>query len=479
MKALTGLLAAALLAGCARFEPQPLSPAKTGTDLDSRSLTNAALRTFLEKNLQRELADWPASSWDFRMLTLTAYYYHPSLDLARAEWRATQAGTKTAAGRPNPTVSVTPGFDPSIPGNPVPWIVPVTVDIPIETAGKRSRRIEAATQLSESARLNIATVAWRVRSNLRSSLLDSVAAQERKVLLETQAATQEQIVKLLIQQAEVGAIAAPELAPARVALAKSQADLAGAQRQLVETRVRLADAIGVPVAALEGISLNFDLTQIPAGDNLTSALVRRTALQSRTDILSALADYEASQAVLQTEIAKQYPDLHLGPGYIFNAGSAGDSQWELGLTIELPVLNRNQGPIAEAKANRATIAARFIALQAGVISEIDRAFAVYEESRKNVAALQSVVTAQTAQCKITEAQFKVGEVERLDLERSELELTAALLTQLDAQIKLHQDIGALEAAVQRPIDEVTAPTPAILGDNQRTSRPQQTEKANH
>jgi outer membrane protein TolC len=464
MKRSLAILGVVLLAGCARFQPQPLSPAKTAAELDSRSLTNAALKIFLEKNLNRELAGWPTHSWDFHMLTLAAFYYHPSLEVARNEWRLAQAGTKTAAGRPNPTVTVTPGFDPSIPGNPIPWIVPVTLDLPIETAGKRGRRIQTARHLSESAQLSIATAAWQVRSALRSSLLDLASAQQREALLVKQRSTQEQIMKLLEQQAEVGAIAAPELAPARVALAKANADLADSRRQLAEARPRVADAIGVPVAALNAVTLDFDLKQIPAPDHLTSADARRTALLSRTDILAALADYAASQSALQLEIARQYPDMHLSPGYIFNAGSAGDSQWELGLTVELPVLNRNQGPIAEAEARRAIAASRFIALQAKIIGEIDRVVAVYDANRINMAALRQVALAQKAQSEIVEAQFKARELEQLDIRRAEFELVAAQLAELDAQIKLQQAAGALEDAVQRPLDETAAiPMAAVLG----------------
>ena len=156
--------------------------------------------------------------------------------------------------------------------------------------------------------------------------------------------------------------------------------------------------------------------------------------------------------------------MHLSPGYTFNAGSAGDSQWELGLTVELPMLNRNQGPIAEAEARRATVASRFIALQAQVIGEIDRVVAVYGASRTNMDALHRLVSAQKAQSKTVEAQFKAGELEQLDVRRAEFELIAAQLAEHEAQMKLQQAAGALEDAVQRPLDETTAiPMATFLG----------------
>jgi outer membrane protein TolC len=155
-----------------------------------------------------------------------------------------------------------------------------------------------------------------------------------------------------------------------------------------------------------------------------------------------------------------------------DARSAGDSQWELGLTVEVPVLNRNQRPIAEAEARRATVASRFIAVQAKVIGEIDRVVAVYGASRTNLAALHRLAAAQKAQSEIFEAQFKAGALEQLDVRRAQFELTAARLAELDAQIKLQQAAGALEAAVQRPLDE-TLPRPALLGADPHASLPTQ------
>jgi outer membrane protein TolC len=97
-------------------------------------------------------------------------------------------------------------------------------------------------------------------------------------------------------------------------------------------------------------------------------------LQGRSDIQSALAEYAAAEADLQLQIAKQYPDVHLSPGYQYDQG---DNKWSLGVTFELPLLNQNQGPIAEARARRLESAARFTELQAKVIGEIDRASAAY------------------------------------------------------------------------------------------------------
>jgi outer membrane protein, heavy metal efflux system len=171
-------------------------------------------------------------------------------------------------------------------------------------------------------------------------------------------------------------------------------------------------------------------------------------LQTRADVLGALAEYAASQAALQLQIAKQYPDVRLTPGYQYDQG---DSKWTLGLTVELPLLHQNQGPIAEAKARRQEAAARFNALQAKVMAEIERAVAVFQISQTNLAVLRSLAAELAKRAESVAGQFRAGAADQLDLLNAQLESASGKLVELDGQIKLQQAVGALADAVQRPI----------------------------
>ena len=449
MKFWPAIVALGLVAGCARFHPQPLSPAETAAGLESRSLGNPELKAFLEKHLNRELNPWPAAKWDFEMLTLAAFYYQPSLDMARAVWAEAQAGVVTAGARPNPTVGFTPQYVFN-PGVEPPWVATLNLDWPIETAGKRGARVTQARHLSESARLNISATAWQVRSQLRASLIDLSAATRRESLLRQQLAVQEQVVASLDQRREAGAMASSEIMPARLLVQKARLDLSDAQRQQVEARARVAEVMGLPVSALKDVEIAYDLTLFPADmERLTSTEVRRQALQRRPDVLAALADYAASESALQIEIAKQYPDVHLNTGFEYDQGL---QKWGLlGFGMELPLLNRNEGPIAQAAARRRQAAARFEALQAKVIADLDRALAVYEVAAKSRAGAEALLATQRKQQEVAEQQLKAGAADRLEVLTAQLELATSELVLQDSQTRLHQALGALEDAVQRPV----------------------------
>jgi len=445
----------AIVAGCAHFQPQPLAPEQSAAQFDARRLEDPGLQLFLTQNGSGTPAEWPLAKWDLNALTLAAFYFHPDLAVARAEWRVAQTGVLAAGARPNPSVSFSPSYDTQVPGNYSPWLIPLAFDIPIETAGKRGKRLAEAEKAAGSARWSFAAAAWQIRSGVRASLLDFSLAGRRAELLQRQFAAQTDIVKLLQGRFDAGAIARPELTLAQIAWHKTQLDLSDARAKQTDARSRLAQAIGVSRAALDGVKLEFKYAaDAPEALNVTAA--RSVALRERADIMGALADYAVAEAELRLQVAKQYPDLHLGPGYAWNNGNAGDNQWILGATLELPLLDQNQGPIAQAEAERKLAAAKFAALQAQVCGQIDRAVAGVRVAREQLRATDQLIAAEQAQEKSAQAQLQAGAGDRLEVLNAQLESANAAVTRLDNEEKLQTALGALEDALQQPADSLAA-----------------------
>jgi cobalt-zinc-cadmium efflux system outer membrane protein len=455
-----------ILGGCAVYHPVPLSPEKTASDFDTRrSLTNDDLRAFLETN--HVVGAWPRQSWDLGALTLVAFYYQPAFAEARETWAAAQAAEITAGERPNPSVTVTPAYDSQVPDSPTPWIVPVTFDLPIETAGKRGKRMAEAAELAEAARWDFISVAWQTRSKVRTALLNLVAARENESLLDGLMMAQSNVVRLLEGQRAAGAISDYEVTQARVTLETTALSRQDAFAQVTLARIALAGALGVPLHALEGIRFSFGpLDRLPR--DLTRTDVRRQALFNRADVRSALADYAASQAALQLEIANQYPDIHLGPGYAYNSGNAGDNEWQLGLTVTLPILNHNQGAVAEAEAKRSQAAAHFLSVQAAAMSEIDSALAGYNAALKEAATAKSLKDNLRRQLDSVKAQAQLGEADALALADAQAAYYTGAQDHLNTLIKSQQALGALEDAMQSPLTLSSATLKELQKDLSRT-----------
>lgn len=438
------------LPGCRRFHPMALSPADTAAALEQRTLADGRLREFLRLVDPAGATSWPRTVWDLHGLTLAALYFHPDLAVARAQWRVAEAGVATAGARPNPSIGVTPQYVVNSPSGLTPWVVAAALDWPVETAGKRGRRIERAAHLADAARLDLDAATWTVRANVRTALLDLVAARRRTALLTRAGEGQQAIVRLLNERVRAGAASVADVTPARLAQLTAVADLATAERQEAEARVALATAVGVPAHALDGLTIDFPLDVAPPGLDGPAAELRRRTLQQRADVLAALASYAASQSALQLEIARQYPDLRIGPGYEYDQGL---NKWAVvGISVELPVLNRNQGPIGEAEAQRTLAAAQLVAVQAAAIDQIDRALAGRDAAARALADADRLLATERERLRMTRQSFEAGAVGRFELESAAVAAVATEQVRLDAAVAWQQALGALEAAVQPPLE---------------------------
>ena len=244
------------LAGCATYEPKPLAPVETAAAFEKRSLDAPALRAFIEQQLARELPVWPLKqtdlhmanlnhAWTLERLTLAAYYFHPSLDLARAQWQTALAAETSAGGRPNPTVSIQPGYNfNAASGVLSPWIPGATIDLPIETMGKRGLRIARAKQESEAARTRLLSMAWKVAAEVRDAWNQFQSSSHQLYLLDVRLGVQQRLVAKLEQRYRSGAAAVAEVLPARLAFQKSRLDYATAREVSASSVARLAEAVG-------------------------------------------------------------------------------------------------------------------------------------------------------------------------------------------------------------------------------------------
>jgi len=442
------LLVLAFVPACVRYHPRPIAPAATMADFEARGLDSSELGRFLIAN--KETETWPPAVWDLKTLTLAALYYHPDMDIARAQWGIAQGGRITAGERPNPTLTPSMGYNTTSPRSEVtPWIPEVALELTVETAGKRGIRIAAARHLAESARWQIYAAAWNVRSRLRVALLDVYAAGQRAELIGEQEKLQTELVRLLELQRDAGEVSVYDLTQARLALDTVRLERIEAGRLKEEALSVLASALGLSRGALEGVSFSFESFRRAPQPDLPAGEIRRQAVVNRADIRAALAAYETSQMALKLEVAKQYPDLVFGPDYQLDQT---DSKWTLGLGITLPILSRNRGPIAEAAAAREESAARFLALQTQVIGELDAAIQDVRAAVEKSRTAEDLLAHLTEQARLARTERELGEISKLELLGIEIELNAGAQAWVESLHQAQAAVGRLENAAQSPLD---------------------------
>jgi len=374
-------------------------------------------------------------------LAAVALYFNADLDVARAQLRTAQAAVLTAKARPNPSLSAGAGWSNS-PESPL--VFHFDPAFTVETAGKRGWRTLEAQKLAEAARVAVAETAWRVRSRVRAAWLDYMMAIRSLEVLRNERSIRAEVVAMLDKRLSAGEASRTDLNLVRTALISVEVEVKAAETQVGESGAALAAAVGLPVLP------DVDTQSIPPPPaSLPLADVQKAGLLHRADIRRSLLEYAAAEANLHLEIANQYPDFQYSPGYSFDEGH---HKIALSPSLNVPLFNLNRGPIAESEARRGEVEARFNALQAQAIGEMEIALARYNGALAEYTdAEQRLIQIQQTREAAMRRAVQAGEEDRLALAGVRMESAVAARARLDAMRRAQSALGSLEDAVQQPL----------------------------
>lgn len=437
----------ALFAGCSyqKYQSKPIDPSASSTKLELKDPAGGSFQTYLLSN--GYTADrLPLQIWGLDDLTYCALFFHPSLDVARAQWRAAKSSELIAGERPLPTVNgnIAHSNDPD--PTKKPFTLGLSIDIPIETASKRDVRIESAQHLSQAAKLEIAQAAWQLRDNIAQTLTEYQFNQAELALLNEEQSRRQEIVNIMQKRVTLGAASNIELSNVKLQLQMASTALHTAENNKLVLLSKLASNIGLPLTKLETMPLELDNKreshEIPNKEVLT------TALLNRIDIRIALERYAAAEAKLKLEIAKQYPDLVISPGAAFEFG---DNIWSLGLSSLLSLLNKNKLGIADATQLREVEAAQFEALQTKVILDATTANTQVNQAKHDVENQKRTLVEQQAYTQRMQNKFNAGEIDRLEMAFANIENIVAKKNMALANYQLNKSLNQLENTLQKPL----------------------------
>ena len=439
-----GLLAVVLLlplAGCASYHARPVNPALSATALSQRSLSDPRLRHFLA--IEQQSTEPPR--WNLATLTFVAMYERPELPLATARLGVATAGKITAAELPNPRLSLSPSYNTTT-TTPSPWKVGPVITFLIQAFGERPAQIAQAKARADAARQALAITAWHLRGEVRSALLGLWAAQRAAALSAQRLSCAQHYRVAIVQRYRAGMVSAAARNAARLMQNRAALQVAADRRALGLARANLAAALGLPTSALHGARLDMRGISHPQNPGKLAPFVH-AALTRRPDLLAALARYVAAEAGLRLAIAQQYPALDIGPGYRYDQGA---NKYILGLSLPLPILNQNQGPIAAARAKRRVAAENFMVVQDRILAEIEHARTDWRASNIELGSARRLRSAAAKALARQRQAFVAGQIGELRLLGARLAYVQAEEATLAASLHARVALGELEAALYHP-----------------------------
>lgn len=147
---------------------------------------------------------------------------------------------------------------------------------------------------------------WKVRANVRTNLLHHMAAQRRRQLLNDLSEFQSEIIRYCRDRRAENAISWEELSAVHTQYAETLIGRLDALQQIIQSRVNLAEAIGIPVRALLHVELTYDFSRGTTNEFVLDDL-RRLASQNRSDIAEidrSAAEHRAAQKHLASRLAR-------------------------------------------------------------------------------------------------------------------------------------------------------------------------------
>ncbi|MCW5623414.1 MAG: TolC family protein [Burkholderiales bacterium] len=450
---LPGVIACAVAvlvsAGCAResYRAKPLDVEAGVIAHDTRTLDAPALREYFEAQ-GVATSPWPRTAWDLEALGRAAVFHHPEIELARARARLAAAEKVTGGARLPISVTARPEYNAKSGAGETPWGFGVLVGLPIDIGGKREALVEQLGAQEEAAWVEVGVASWRVRSRLRRHFVDLYIAGRTLAILEREQAERRTLLALVEKREAVGYAASVDTSLLRLRLAEGDVALkrAGARRE--QSLASVAEAVGVPLEVLASVRLDFTVLEALQAPP-TAEATRRAALLNRMDLRRKLSDYAAAEAAVKLEIARQYPDVTLVPGYFWDAD---ESIWSIAFLGLLPPNARTRALIREAEARREVEEKSFLALQNAVIAESVGAAARYRLAWEAQEATHAQIAAADHRRHLVERQFEQGQADRVELVQARIDALVLERTAVVAQIEAQLGLSALEDALQRPLD---------------------------
>jgi len=428
------------LAACVRYVPQPIEPAVHAARYRARRLDDARLVEWVERWAGRP----DVRRWTDRQFAVAALGLRAEMTRARADWRATAAGERSAGARPQPGAEA--DVERAVAGSEghSPWVVSLTGLFAVELGGKRGARLQRARARTAAAEGALRQSAWEVVIGTRAAAAAVMAAESDLAQARREAEALAGVQAFEQARYQEASLTSAELARTSSEVQGVRAQVSAAEADVLETRAPLAGALAVPASALDSVAVAADTTggcgmlQSPGRDSLAALTLTR-----RPEIGQVLAEYAIAEGDVRLEVSKQYPDLDLGPGFIWDQGV---QRWTLALTLPNLFGFRNRAAIHEAEAIRAAAAARVGEVQDGLLADVELAAGRCRGAILERAAADSLVTAAERAAELAHGAFQRGETSRLEPSLADLTVVRAERGRAAAEARVRAAGQALEAA---------------------------------
>ncbi|NYI02577.1 TolC family protein [Cupriavidus plantarum] len=318
------------------------------------------------------------------------------------------------------------------------------INVPIELGGKRSARIAAAERGREFAQASLGSIRADLRAAVIERFFTVLIAQERVKLAQGSLDIATRGTDVAAKRVAAGKVSPVEETKARVEQANVELELNEATAELRSARQALTALWGNDAPQFSEAQGNLDaLPSRPAPEAL------RAALDESPDIVASRVEIERRQAVIGVERSRQYPDLTVSVG-AKRDNDANRNMAVIGVSIPLPLFDRNQGNLYEAIRRADKAQDEYLAARIRLGNDLLVASNVLSVSRASAQTLKGTVLPAAEQAyRAATIGFESGKFNYLDVLDAQRTLFQARIRYLGVLARTYQSATTIDRILGR------------------------------
>nr|WP_281875895.1 TolC family protein [Geobacter hydrogenophilus] len=409
------------------------------------------------------LASVPALAAETQQLALpqvieSSLHNNGDLKAFREEKGIRDAGKTRAGLLPNPTLDLEGGTG-TLTGSSAENNLAIGISQEFLLAGKRDKRLTVAERELEAYRWQLADRERTLAEEVKTAFYDAMLAEQRLKLTDRSIELNRQLLEVTKDRLAAGDIPELEMNLAKVELTRSEGTRIEVERALLQTRAKLFTFMGLPSGEAPAITGNLD-----NGFSLNKSMVdlKQLALGKRPDLKALEAEKSRGDAEIVLAQSEAIPNLTAGLAFrreatAIEVSSAEhkDTDYLIGvkLSMPIPLFDRNQAGIQEARAKRSSTESRLTAATRNVERDVETTYISVQNAEKVLSLYKSNIIPQLEEnLKLTQEAYRLGEVGILSViqeQKKFFEVSDGYLTALHAR---QLALVKLESAVATDIN---------------------------
>lgn len=314
-----------------------------------------------------------------------------NLEYAAQRYNLPLAQAAVAAAREfkNPTLGLNSGRDVTHSGmERLPDTYGTSLTQTFETGGKRRYRVQGARQSESAAAATVQDFLRNLKFDAAAAFADALASAQSAEDKKQSAAFLSSLVERQRERQRAGDISLADLLQTQLEEQQFRNELLAAQAEATNASMALLGFLGRDAAAAV-ITPKGSLEQ-PVRESDPAALIME-ALRNRPDLEALRHARDAAQSKIREERANRVPNVDVGLGWTHSLSSQNSiapapefNSVNLGLSLPLPLWNRNQAAIATARYTAEQTQKRLEAAELKVEVQIRQAVSLYRSAVERV-----------------------------------------------------------------------------------------------